>query len=100
MCGIGQYTRRPVVHVSSNCSSAAGKTALQKIRQRFIGTLQTECPDYHCEPMNVHELQESIDEWIFKYENQRPHEGLDFLTPKQFEAMFYTQKNSLVSYFQ
>lgn len=35
LCAIDQYTRRPVVHVSSSCSSAAGKTALQKIRQRF-----------------------------------------------------------------
>lgn len=145
LCGIDQYTRRPVVHVSSSCSSAAGKTALQKIRQRFtkdiiiindngsenmgkaeqwlkeekmtqywcrpnkpkdkpfierfIGTLQTECLDYHYEPMDVHEMQEIIDEWIFKYENQRPHEGLGFLTPKQFEAMFYAPKHSLVSYF-
>ncbi|MGI5173523.1 transposase [Treponema sp. OMZ 840] len=48
---------------------------------------------------DVYEMQEIIDEWIFKYENQRPHEGLGFLTPTQFEAMFYAQKHSLVSYF-
>ena len=144
LCGIDQYTRRPEVHISSSCSSLAGKTALQKITQRFgkhisivndngsenmgeaerwlsdenirqywcrankpkdkpfierfIGTLQTECLDYHYEPLDVHELQDIVDQWIFKYENQRPHEGLDFLTPKQFEATFYTQKHSPVSY--
>ncbi len=144
LCGIDQYTRRPVVHISSGCSSAAGKTALRKIKERFgdnisiindngsenmgtaekwlksenitqywcrphrpkdkpfierfIGTLQTECLDYHYEPLNVHEMQDIIDEWIFKYENQRPHEGLDFLTPKEFETIFYAQKHSHVSY--
>ncbi|MGI5174231.1 hypothetical protein H0R92_11620 [Treponema sp. OMZ 840] len=48
--------------------------------------------------MDVHKLQGIIDEWIFKYENQRPHEGLNFLISKQFEAAFYAQKHSLVSY--
>ena len=42
-------------------------------------------------------MQEMIDEWIFKYENQRPHEGLGFLTPKQFENNFYLSNHSLVS---
>ena len=70
----------------------------KKIRVILIGTLQTECLDYHYEPLDVHELQDIVDQWIFKYENQRPHEGLDFLTPKQFEATFYTQKHSPVSY--
>lgn len=145
LCGIDQYTRRPVVHVSSGCSSAAGKAALKKIRERFgdgitivndngsenggkaeewlasddvkirqywcrphrpkdkpfierfIGTLQTECLDYHYEPLTVAELQEIIDEWIFKYENQRPHEGLGFLTPKEFENSFYRSEHSSVS---
>ena len=145
LCGIDQYTRRPVVHVSTSCSSKSGKAALQKIRERFgnaiiiindngsenkgeaeewlasddvkitqywcrphrpkdkpfierfIGTLQTECLDYHYEPMGAAEMQEIIDEWIFKYENQRPHEGLGFLTPKQFENMFCLSKHSLVS---
>lgn len=144
LCGIDQYTRRPEVHISSSCSSTAGKTALQKIKQRFgkniiivndngsenmgeaeqwlaeqritqywcqankpkdkpfierfIGTLQTECLDYHYEPLGVQEMQDIIDEWIFKYENQRPHEALGFLTPKEFEATFYDQKHSFVSY--
>ena len=60
--------------------------------ERFIGTLQTECLDYHYEPMGAREMQEIIDEWIFKYENQRPHEGLGFLTPRQFESRFYSSK--------
>ena len=65
--------------------------------ERFIGTMQRECLDYHYEPMNAAEMQEMIDEWIFKYENQRPHEGLGFLTPKQFENNFYLSNHSLVS---
>ena len=145
LCGIDQCTRRPVVYVSTSCSSRSGKVALQKIRERFgnaiiiindngsenkgeaeqwlasdgvkitqywcrphrpkdkpfierfIGTLQTECLDYHYEPMGAREMQEIIDEWIFKYENQRPHEGLGFLTPRQFESRFYSSKHSFMS---
>lgn len=76
----------------------ANKPKDKPLIERFIGTLQTECLDYHCEPLDVQELQDIVDQWIFKYENQRAHEGLDFLTPKQFEATFYTQKHSPVSY--
>lgn len=66
--------------------------------ERFIGTLQTECLDYHFEPMRAAEMQKIIDEWIFKYENIRPHDGLGFLTPCQFEDMFYQSKHSSLSY--
>lgn len=43
-------------------------------------------------------MQKIIDEWIFKYENIRPHEGLGFLTLCQFEDMFCQSKHSSLSY--
>ena len=143
LCGIDQYTRRPVVHVSTSCKAKSAKTALMKIRERFgsgivivndngsenkreaeewlsaenitqywcrphrpkdkpfierfIGTMQRECLDYHNEPMGSAEMQEVIDEWLFKYENQRPHEALGFLTPREFESRFYSSEHSAVS---
>lgn len=146
MCGIDQYTRKAVVHVSTSCSSRSARAALMKVRERFghgiaivndngsenggeaeewlasggvgitqywcrprrpkdkpfverfIGTLQTECLDYHFEPMGAAEMQETIDGWLLKYENVRPHEGLGFLTPCQFEDMFYSSLHSSLSY--
>lgn len=146
LCGIDQYTRRVVVHVSASCGSRSGKAALMKVRERFgpgitvvndngsenggeaeewlasdgvgitqywcrprrpkdkpfverfIGTLQTECLDYHFEPMGAKEMQDIIDGWILRYENIRPHEALGFLTPSQFEDMFYSSDHSSLSY--
>jgi putative transposase len=54
--------------------------------ERFIGTLQKECLDYHYEPMNVGELSEIVDTWLDKYHHYRPHEALGGMTPAQFSA--------------
>jgi len=54
--------------------------------ERFIGTLQRECLDYHNDPMSVSELQEVADAWVEKYRTCRPHESLGFLTPAEFSA--------------
>jgi transposase InsO family protein len=40
--------------------------------ERFIGTLQRECLDYHYEPMNVGELREVVDSWLDTYHFYRP----------------------------
>jgi transposase InsO family protein len=50
--------------------------------ERFIGTLQRECLDYHYEPLNAAELSEITDAWLDKYHFYRPHEALGFLTPR------------------
>ena len=143
MCGIDQYTRQAVVHVSSSCTSTAAKNALMKITgrfgsgitivndngsenkdkaeewldtagitqlwarphrpkdkpfvERFIGTLQRECLDYHYSPMSCTEMQEIIDRWLIKYETIRPHEALGFLTPAQYTDNYYLSKHSPVS---
>jgi transposase InsO family protein len=54
--------------------------------ERFIGTLQSECLDYHYEPLNVKEISEITDAWLDKYHFYRPHEVLGFLTLVQFSA--------------
>jgi transposase InsO family protein len=54
--------------------------------ERFIGTFQRECLDYHYEPMNVTELAEVVDAWLDKYHFYRPHESLKFLTPAEYCA--------------
>ncbi|MDR1363781.1 MAG: integrase core domain-containing protein [Spirochaetaceae bacterium] len=50
--------------------------------ERFIGTLQRECLDYHYEPLNVKELSEITNAWLDKYHFYRPHEAPGFLTPR------------------
>jgi hypothetical protein len=45
---------------------------LVKVVERFIGTFQKECLDYHYEPMNVTELTELTDSWLDKYHFYRP----------------------------
>jgi transposase InsO family protein len=52
--------------------------------ERFIGTLQKECLDYHYEPLNVTELREVVDAWLDVYHFYRPHEALNFMTPGQY----------------
>jgi putative transposase len=54
--------------------------------ERFIGTFQKECLDYHYEPMNAAELQALADGWLEKYHFYRPHEALGGLTPAEFSA--------------
>jgi len=54
--------------------------------ERLIGTLQTECLDYHYEALNTRELSKIVDEWLDKYHFYRPHESLDFKTPGEYCA--------------
>jgi len=44
--------------------------------ERFIGTFQKECLDYHYEPVNAAELQALTDNRLEKYHFYRPHESL------------------------
>jgi transposase InsO family protein len=50
--------------------------------ERFIGTFQRECLDYHYEPLNAAELSEITDAWLDKYHFYSPHEAPGFLTPR------------------
>ena len=59
------------------------------IIERFIGTYQREFLDYHYGAYSVSELQSLTDKWIEKYENYRPHDSLDLMTPKEFEKNYY-----------
>ena len=52
--------------------------------ERFIGTLQKECLDYHYVQMNLDELSGIIDDWIDNYHFERPHESLAFMTPAEY----------------
>jgi transposase InsO family protein len=54
--------------------------------ERFIGTFQKECLDYHYEPMNATELTELANDWLDKYHHYRPHESLGGLTPAEFSV--------------
>jgi len=54
--------------------------------ERFIGTFQRECPDYHYEPVNAAELKALVDDWPGKYNSYRPHKALGGLTPAEFSA--------------
>ena len=35
---------------------------------------------------NINQAQQITDEWIEDYNNERPHEALDYQTPKQYAA--------------
>jgi hypothetical protein len=54
--------------------------------ERFIGTFQKECLDYHYELMNAPELTVLTNNWLEKYHFYRPHESLGSLTPAEFSA--------------
>jgi hypothetical protein len=68
--------------------------------ERFIGTLQRECLDYHYEPLNAAELSEITDAWLDKYHFYRPHEAPDFLTPRhQYDGSVFRRCGSIHSNF-
>jgi transposase InsO family protein len=54
--------------------------------ERFIGTFQKECLDYHYEPMNATELAAVANDWLEKYHFYRPRESLGGLTSAEFSA--------------
>ena len=74
--GIKQYWARP------------HKPKDKPFIERFIGTMQRELLNFNYKPFTVSELQILVDDWIKEYENNRPHESLGMLTPKQFEDKF------------
>ena len=57
--------------------------------ERFIGTYQREFLDYNYGMHTVKELQELTNKWLEKYENYRPHDSLDLMTPVEFEQEYY-----------
>jgi transposase InsO family protein len=56
--------------------------------ERFIGTFQRECLDYHYAPLNAAELSGIVEARLHKYNHYRPRASLGFLTPAQFAANF------------
>ena len=53
--------------------------------------MQRELLNLNHKPFAVDELQVLVDEWIEEYENNRPHESLGMLAPKQFEDEFNSE---------
>lgn len=53
--------------------------------ERFIGTYQRECLDFNYEADTQEKLQKISDNWVWVYENYRPHRGVNMLTPVEFE---------------
>jgi putative transposase len=65
--------------------SPVGRPTGNAVVERFIGTLKTELiwtRDWE----SMEELQSAIDEWLRKYNFERPHQALGWMTPAEKRA--------------
>ncbi|MBK9294743.1 MAG: transposase [Oligoflexia bacterium] len=51
--------------------------------ERFFRSLKEECV-WQQKFFNFEQAKEAVDKWVLKYNQERPHQTLDYLTPKQF----------------
>lgn len=63
--------------------------------ERFIGSLEKECLQWGGVAIDLADQQQLIDSWLTKYHDYRPHQALDYLTPKQYQAKLSVEVSSM-----
>lgn len=54
--------------------------------ERFIGSLERECIQWGGLTIDLADQQQVIDTWLEKYHTYRPHQALNYLTPRAYAA--------------
>ena len=67
------------------------------LAESTIGSFKTEMIHRHGPWKNLAEIEVAAFEWVDFFNNDRPHEYLDDLTPHQAEALHYAHRNTLTS---
>lgn len=62
--------------------------------ERMIGTIEREFIQQGKLTFDVADLQIAIDEWLDEYHNFRPHQSLDYLTPREYYEKIKQEKCS------
>lgn len=77
--------------------AAAGTPTENAIVERFMRTLKEEHIDY-IDYRGISDAMEQLTEWLeVEYMTERIHSSLDYLTPVEFEAVYYSQADSLLA---
>jgi putative transposase len=75
--------------------AAAGTPTENAIVGRFMRTLKEEHIDY-TDYRDIPDAMEQLTEWLeIEYMTERIHSSLDYLAPVEFEAVYYSQADSL-----
>jgi len=77
--------------------AAVGTPTENAIVERFMRTLKEEHVDY-TDYRDIPDALRQLSEWLeVEYMTERIHSSLDYLTPIEFEAVYYSQADSLLA---
>lgn len=74
-----EIRRLGINHTRTMVNTPKGNAVIE----RFFRSLKEECV-WQQKFYNFEQAKEAVDTWMQKYNEERPHQSLDYLTPKQF----------------
>jgi putative transposase len=83
-----EIRRLGINHTRTMVNTPKGNAVIE----RFFRSLKEECV-WQQKFYDFDQAKEAVDAWIIKYNNERPHQTLDYLTPKQFYERKFIGKN-------
>lgn len=76
-----ELLRLGITHTRTMVNTPKGNAIIE----RFFRSLKEECVWQH-QFQNFEEAKKFVDEWVVKYNQERPHQSLGYLTPAEFFA--------------
>lgn len=64
--------------------------------ERFIGSLERECLQWGGVATDLKDQQRTIDTWLIKYHDYRPHQALNYLTPNEYKTKLEREEVALI----
>ena len=83
-----EIRRLGIHHTRTMVNTPKGNAVIE----RFFRSLKEECV-WQQKFYNFEQAKEAVDAWIIKYNTERPHQTLEYLTPKQFYEGSFIRKN-------
>jgi putative transposase len=78
--------------VSARHSRTPTSLGIDHLAESIIGLFETEVVNRHGPFRTLAEVEYALMEWVDWYNNARLHSRLDYLTPAEYEAAYYSQQ--------